>query len=303
MPLRRVKFPQDWAQFGQVIADSFQYPENEEWGVQADERDEFIAMSRNLSRLWPLIRFFQLLSPSLKDIIDGVVWEEDGRLVGTTFIQRMGQTSAWYVMGVGVLPEFRRRGMARELMQAAMKLIEERGGQAVILNVIEGNLPAIRLYEALGMEIYDGSYEFMLEDNSPAGGPQLPQGYRLGEMDMFDWRSRYQLESRITPTEVARYEPIEPDRYKSPRFSRLLGPLVMQAQGMRRQGFRIETDQGLWVAAFNLMVPTRGERPGRIRSRLDPEHAHLAPFIVAKCQQYLAKARSDCKIESSVPHW
>jgi ribosomal protein S18 acetylase RimI-like enzyme len=303
MPLRQVRFPQDWAQFGQVLADSFQYPENEEWSVQTDERDEFIAMARNLNRLWPLIRIFQLISPSLKDIVDGVVWEEDGRLVGTTFVQRVGQTSTWYVMGVGVLPEYRRKGMARQLMQAALALVKARGGEAVNLHVIEGNLPAVRLYEDLGMEIYDGSYEFVLEENSTTIEPQLPEGYQLGEADMSDWRQRYELESRITPPHVAHYESIVLDRFRPPKFMSFLGPLVMSAQGFRRQGFRIETEDGVWVANFSLMVPTRGMRPGRVRSRLDPQHAHLAPYIVATCLRYLADARAECKVESRVPRW
>jgi ribosomal protein S18 acetylase RimI-like enzyme len=303
MPLRRVKFPQDWAQFGQVIADSFQYPENDEWGVQADERDQFIGMSRNLRRLWPLIRIFQLLSPSLKDIIDGVVWEKDSRLVGTTFIQRLGQTSTWYVMGVGVLPEFRRQGMARQLMRGAIDLILERGGEQVILNVIEGNLPAIRLYESLGMEIYDGSYEFALEGNPEVAIPRLPDGYRLKDLNVQAWGSLYELAERITPPSVAEYEAIEADRFKPPSFSRVLGPIVMWAQGMRRQGYQIELMDGTLVSSVSMLAPTRGQSSARVRARLDPEHGALAGYIVAKCQNDLAQARPGCKIESSVPRW
>jgi GNAT superfamily N-acetyltransferase len=286
-----------------VIAESFQYPENDEWSVQADERDEFIAMSRNLRRIWPIIRIAQAIAPVLRDLIDGVVWEEGGRIVGTTFVQRLGSTSTWYVMGVGVVPEFRRRGLARQLMQAAIDLVRERGGSQVILNVIEGNVPAVALYEDLGMEIYDGSYEFVLKTNSLKESHELPGGYTQAELDFFDWEPRFNLEKRITPEKVAQYDAIEPNRYKHPWVLKLLMPLVMWAQGIRRQGFKVSAPDGTLVAAVGLIMPTRSSGPGRIRSRLDPAQGQLASIVLARCLRSHAVARPDGKIESSVPRW
>jgi ribosomal protein S18 acetylase RimI-like enzyme len=303
MPLRRVQFPQDWRQIGQVISESFQYPENDNWSVQADERDEFISMSRNLRRIWPIIRVTQAINPVLKDVIDGVVWEEKDRIVGTTFIQRLGSTSTWYVMGVGVLPDFRRRGMARQLMQAAIDLVRDRGGSQIILNVIEGNKPAVALYKDLGMEIYDGSFEFVLETNQVVQAPDLPDGFQLSTLDFFDWEPRFELEKRITPEKVAQYDAIEPNRYRQPRLMRLLMPLVLWAQGIRRQGFQLTAPDGSFIGYLGLMVPTRGKGSSRIKPRLDPSHGDLAAPILSWCLQYLNQVRPDGKVESSVPRW
>jgi hypothetical protein len=206
-------------------------------------------------------------------------------------------------MGVGVVPEYRRRGLARQLMEGAIDLILERGGEQVILNVIEGNMPAIQLYESLGMETYDGSFEFVMESNSKSEPPKLPEGYLVKRLNPHDWQPLYQLAKRVTPPKVAEYEAIQADRFKPPRFSRLLGPMVMWAQGVRRQGYLIESADGRLVSSFSMLVPTRGNSAARVRSRLDPHHAHLAPNIVARFRHDLAKARPDCKVESSVPRW
>jgi ribosomal protein S18 acetylase RimI-like enzyme len=53
-----------------------------------------------------------------------------------------------WIGGVGVVPEARRRGVGRALMEAVLELAPP----TVLLEVIEANEPAIRLYESLGFE-------------------------------------------------------------------------------------------------------------------------------------------------------
>ena len=54
---------------------------------------------------------------------------------------------AW-IGGIGVVPEQRRNGVGRALMEAVLELAPP----TVLLEVIEANEPAIRLYESLGFE-------------------------------------------------------------------------------------------------------------------------------------------------------
>ncbi len=56
------------------------------------------------------------------------------------------------IMNVAVRKEFRQRGCAGRLMQELLSRAKERGASRFILEVREGNLPAIRLYESLGFE-------------------------------------------------------------------------------------------------------------------------------------------------------
>lgn len=112
-----------------LLTDSFQYPENEAWGVQTDEKEQMIDAMKYFNRLWPLIRLIQKLSPPLRDVFRGYIWEEDGQMVGTSVAMRRGSTDAWIIGNVGVLPEYRRRGIARKIVKAIINLIDERGGR------------------------------------------------------------------------------------------------------------------------------------------------------------------------------
>ena len=57
MPIRDIQFPADLVPVGDIVVDTFQYPENPDWGVQADEQEDFAAMVKNLARIWPRVKF------------------------------------------------------------------------------------------------------------------------------------------------------------------------------------------------------------------------------------------------------
>ena len=54
------------------------------------------------------------------------------------------------IITIAVRPRHRRQGLARALMQHAMDLAIKSGASTMYLDVEEGNIPAIYLYEALG---------------------------------------------------------------------------------------------------------------------------------------------------------
>ena len=58
---------------------------------------------------------------------------------------------AW-IGGLGVVPRMRRTGVATRLMEAAEEFAESKGAEEVILEVIEANTAARRLYDGLGYE-------------------------------------------------------------------------------------------------------------------------------------------------------
>jgi ribosomal protein S18 acetylase RimI-like enzyme len=304
MSLRLIKLPADFMALSEVVTESFQYPENEDWSLQTDEKDELVAAMRNLRRIWPLIRLIQAVSPTLRDLVRGYVWEEDGRMVGTTIVQRRGATDVWIVGTVGVLPVYRRRGIARKLVQAALDLIRAHGGTKAILTVIDGNLPAYALYQKLGFEHFSGSIEFeaTLEKAPPALA--LPAGYVQAPLGRFDWQPRYQLEQRITPQGIRQYEPVAEGRFRYPVMTRLLLPLIMFAQSTREEEIAIRTAaEGQIVARGEYGVPTRGKGVNRLWARLDPAHPELAPYLVNVLLRQVMTLSPGRRIEFSVPQW
>ena len=86
----------------------------------------------------------------------------DGRPAGTAFVAAGDAVSM--VHTVEVLPAFRRRGVARVLMQAAARFAVGSGADFLLLVVLASNVPAIALYEALGMRVV-GRYHYRLRDN------------------------------------------------------------------------------------------------------------------------------------------
>lgn len=84
----------------------------------------------------------------------GFVWEEGGRIVGNLSMVSFFTPGRriYFFANVSVYPEYRRRGIARALTNAALQKSRQRWAQAVWLQVQDDNLTAVNLYSSLGFE-------------------------------------------------------------------------------------------------------------------------------------------------------
>jgi ribosomal protein S18 acetylase RimI-like enzyme len=82
----------------------------------------------------------------------GFVWQEDDRVVGNLSLipHRREGGRVYLIDNVAVLPEYRQRGIARALTQAALEEIESRGQKETWLQVDENNVAAVGLYRSMG---------------------------------------------------------------------------------------------------------------------------------------------------------
>jgi len=91
--------------------------------------------------------------------------EKEGNTVG--YIGMMAVLDEADITGVAVLPAFRRRGIARRLLERLLVECEESGLVCLHLEVREGNHAARALYESMGF-LVDGKrkqyYRFPVED-------------------------------------------------------------------------------------------------------------------------------------------
>jgi ribosomal protein S18 acetylase RimI-like enzyme len=95
-------------------------------------------------------------APAMPESLLGFVWEEAGRIIGNvTLTPDEMRRRHWLISNVAVDEKFRRRGIARELMLAALAEARQRGATWVILNVRPHNTGAILLYRELGFESVD----------------------------------------------------------------------------------------------------------------------------------------------------
>jgi RimJ/RimL family protein N-acetyltransferase len=148
----------------------------------------------------PLISRFNEL---VLGISMGYVWVADGRLVGNVSIypadwpQEMG--SAWIFANVCVHPDYQRRGIARQLMQASMEMVRSRGARHAILQVDAANEPAINLYRQLG---YIDERTFITWRRSTASrvpDPMLNVDKRIARRRPREWRDEMAFAERLRP--------------------------------------------------------------------------------------------------------
>jgi ribosomal protein S18 acetylase RimI-like enzyme len=78
------------------------------------------------------------------------VYEREGAAAGVMLIARRGWTSR--VAAMGLAPELRGGGLGRRVLEEAIGEARARGERTMVLEVIEGNAPAVALYRKLGFQ-------------------------------------------------------------------------------------------------------------------------------------------------------
>jgi len=301
--MRLLQLPDDLLTMAEMAEEIWQYPEHPEWNVQQDEAKSAIESAKNLRRIWPLVRLFQWLSPRLRDLVRGYVWEENGQIVGFTNANRQGGAQTWYMATVGVLPAYRGKGIAQKLVAATVELIHKRGGSRILLDMTDGNVPAYKLYEKLGFVRYSSSSRYTATRDQPPPATPLPEGYRQESLDYADWQPRYELEKRAIPAALQAYEPVERSRYQRALMARLLKPIVTAADGYRRTDFVVRTDEGQVVAWAWYETHTQEKAVNQLEILLDPAHDGLATYLVADLLSQTITASPGCRVEIVVPTW
>lgn len=309
MPIRPLKLPRDAKLLSSLLVPAFQYPDHPEWGVQADEVESMADQLRGVRRIWPLLAPLRLFSAPMRDVLRGVICEEDGTPVGVTFVMRQGASDRWSISNVAVLPEYRRRGIAQRMVRAAVDMARDHGARLVDLAVIAGNTPAIALYEHLGFERFDERVVFERHGADMVAGrlppPALPPGYRFEEIAFTRWRERYDLARRTTPAAVTHYRPVEPEVFRMPPVLRgpvrVLGPLTGNAQ--RQVVVREQQRGGQVVGVATYSVRTRAGGVAFCEAALDPARAVLAVPLLSYVALQVTRHSPGRRLEGKIAGW
>lgn len=80
-----------------------------------------------------------------------LVWSDDGLVAG--YVLSMQIFEELHINKIGTLPRARRRGVARELMDAVSAIALDRGAERVSLEVRRTNAAAREFYESLGFTV------------------------------------------------------------------------------------------------------------------------------------------------------
>ncbi|MBC7237357.1 MAG: GNAT family N-acetyltransferase [Chloroflexi bacterium] len=175
----------------------------------------------------------------------GYVWVEGDTLVGNVSFSRDKQADdTWIIANVAVLPEYRGRGIAGRLMDAAIEHIRRQGGKRILLQVKAENEPARALYRHRGFVPFDTLHELSL---SPAHWPLLlgSPDKRLRPVRRGDQQALFRLVQASTPPEVLRRRPIRASDFRRNIFWQLGQTLRLLLGGKALLELIAEGDKGL----------------------------------------------------------
>jgi len=301
--IRPFQLPQDIDLMNSLVMEGFQYPENPEWSVQEDEIQGMVDRINGAKKIWPVIRILRIFVPLLRDILCGYIAEEDDQPAGLINYMRQRNTPEWYIANVTVLPDYRRSGIARRLVQATLDELRNRKARAAFLDVVVGNDPAFKLYKEMGFEEFTQSCEYQLQKESCILPLVIPAGYQLKPLSPFDWKTRFHFAQRVTPDHITRYEPVTEARFRVPWLLPLIGGLLESAGGSRNERFVIQAAEGTVVAVGQYSYRLREGGTNFANVSIDPDHPQLAGFILHQVFSEIQKASPGRRIGITFEEW
>ena len=178
----------------------------------ADDMDESgRAYMREMRWLSTLFGWMDWLAAPGQGLMPGYVWLEDGRIVGNVTVRKLSAFGhGWMIGNVAVAPEWRGRGIGRQIMDAAVELVRHNRGEWIALQVRTNNDIARKLYQTLGF--VDTGEMVYLECRNPGdyrttkparvtNGQLRPA--RSGDMDQL-----YTLAQSFVPDSIRWAEPV-----------------------------------------------------------------------------------------------
>lgn len=245
--------------------------------------------------------------PAPTESLRGFVYEENGHILGNvTLTLDDSRERRWMISNVAVTEKFRRRGIARQLMVAAIDEARARGAQWIVLNVRPWNEGAIRLYEGLGFDAVDTETQYAL--TRPRGvlhepllltklrDKELRAGYEIARAGMNDKLLRFRppglaefgvrWEDRFAERALDLFVFQSTERYGYFQANALVATVTLHAQRVaspHKVEIRVtpvargNLEQGLVAAALNRLFafPTRD-----IEIRVLASHKALIDAIV-----------------------
>jgi ribosomal protein S18 acetylase RimI-like enzyme len=141
----------------------------------------------------------------------GYVWMEGGQIVGNVTVRKLSTFGhGWMIGNVAVAPEWRGRGIARQMMDASIDLVRHNHGEWIALQVRSDNEIARNLYQTLGFAdtgemVY---FECRTLGADPMAKSQQPIESLLRPARAGDMEQLYTLAQSFVPDSVRWAEPV-----------------------------------------------------------------------------------------------
>ncbi|MFX0115426.1 MAG: GNAT family N-acetyltransferase [Candidatus Hodarchaeota archaeon] len=196
----------------------------------------------SLKKIEPLLRFLGLFSKSMRHIIGGFVYEDQGQIISTVFVNKRGMdASQWIIRNLATHPDYRRQGLARELIKTAVEHAASHGAEVCTLEVRSDNTSAYDLYRNQGFTHFDSLITLKLE-KFPEVEVVATEEYMIHEKKKIKQADAYDLAVRATPAEVAEFLPVNKKQFSEPRFLGWIEPIFMKFLRFVEHNFVAELD-------------------------------------------------------------
>ena len=204
----------------------------------------------------PLAWLMGQVSDALGGMLSGFVWEEDGQIVGNVTISRLSAES-WLISNVAVHPDYRRRGIARRLMETSLDWIRARNARWVILQVRHDNEAAKHLYRDLGFVVVDTTTELHRWGVPTVRSRSAPTGYELRPWRVGDGRQVYALARTLKSDLALEITPLRPRDFEIGWLGRLLDGVARFLGLSTTLRWVVDGPEGLLVASLKVRVGYR----------------------------------------------
>lgn len=214
-----------------------------------------------------LFSWMDRLAPPGEGMAPGFVWIEDEQIVGNASIRRIATLGrGWLIGNVAVAPAWRRRGIARGLMQAAIDLARQRQGDWIALQVRSDGAAAKALYRSLDFRETGETILYRRTHFAPVAPPMPPVEGRLRRAGSLDAQRIFSLAQTSIAESLRWAEPLRRDDFWI-GFDRSLGNWLA---GRREAWWVIESSHGI-AGASRIEVP-RPPDDGRLQVWVAPAH-------------------------------
>ncbi len=248
------------------------------------------AMLNEMKSFMPIFKFIGIFSKNYRHAFDGFVFEDkDGKIVSTVNIGFIG--NFWEIAMVATHPDHRRKGLAKKLITKSIEHAKQHDAKMCILEVLEENEPAYKLYVKEGFYHYDTQAKLKLEKGLIEKSTKIafPEGYAIEKRkhDKQTNKALYELEVRATPEEVISFHPVNELKYKKPLIIRILRPFVKLFIRSKADRYIIKHNE---VVVADLFVGVgRSEKDcHKMDVTIDPKHSEkLAEPLISFALDYL----------------
>jgi len=165
-----------------------------------------IAYDMRQLALWgPMLWVAQAVVP----LFSGFVWIEGDKLVGNVSISRGDEAGSWKLSNVAVLPEYRGRGIAGNLVDVAIDDLRRRGEKRIFLQARSDHQRASSLYRHRGFTTFDTLHELNLARGQyPVLVGSALSSVRFRSVRASDWRNLYRLVIASRSREALHWRPV-----------------------------------------------------------------------------------------------